>query len=282
MTDLDSRNEDVLLPALPNQVLSDLEALTSALSIPRSVLASDEEIAHAWDDLPRELRAIPQHLVGELGGPLARMCVAVRAGLLDSAISYIWNATVQRLRQRMREFGLPVVSQILQRDFEESHLGDLQDSEIIDFCLKLNLISQEGHFFLHQCRATRNNFSSAHPTMGSLNDREFITFLNRCVRYALTDEAPLVGVDFTDFIGAIKGGRFSSSQCAEWVARLDATHEPQRQLLFGTLHGIYCDPGSPEESRQNALDLCMGYRSKLTTAVKSDLIDLHTDYVARG
>ena len=118
--------------------------------------------------------------------------------------------------------------------------------------------------------------------MGIINDREFITFLNRCIRFALTDDAPLVGIDFTDFIDAIKGGRFTNSQRDEWVARMDATHDPQRQLLFGTLHGIYCDPASPEESRQNALDLCVAYQSKFTTAIKSDLIDLHTDYVARG
>ncbi len=279
MKELHLTTNDVLLPALPAQAFSDLEVLTSALGIPRDVLASDEEIASAWQALPRELKAIPHHLRGEL---LARMCVAVRTGLFDSAINYIWNAAILNIRQRIRDFGLPVVAQLLQRPFEETHLVDLQDSEIIDLCLKLNLISQDGHFFLHQCRDTRNNFSAAHPTMGKINDREIITFLNRCALHALTDEAPLVGVDFTDFMEATKGGRFTESQHDAWVTRLDATHDPQRQLLFGTLHGIYCDPASPEQSRLNALDLCFAFRSKFTTATKSDLIDRHADYVAKG
>ena len=279
MKELDLTTNEVLLPALPEQAFSDLATITSALNIPRDVLASDEEIASAWEALPRELKAIPHHLRGEL---LARMCVAVRTGLFDGAISYIWNDTVLNLRQRIRDFGLPAVSQLLQRSFEESHLVELRDSEIIDFCLKLNLITEDGHFFLHQCRDTRNNFSSAHPTMGKINDHEVITFLNRCARFALTDKAPLVGVDFTEFIGAIKGGRFTESQLEAWVIRLDATHDPQRQLLFGTLHGIYCDPASQEGYRLNALDLCVAYRSKFTTAIRSDLIDRHADYVAKG
>ena len=110
---------------------------------------------------------------------------------------------------------------------------------MIEFCLKLNLITEDGFFFLDQCRDTRNNFSAAHPAIGKINDREFITFLNRCVKYALSDETLLVGIDSNDFISAIQGERFSESQRDEWVTRLDATHDAQRQLLFGTLHGIY-------------------------------------------
>ena len=210
------------------------------------------------------------------------MCVAIRAGLFDGAINYIWNVTVLHLRQRMRDFGLPVVSQILQRQFEESDLIDLQDSDLIDLCLKLNLVTEDGFFFLNQCRETRNNFSAAHPAIGKINDREVIAFVNRCVTHALSDESSLVGVDFTEFIHAIKGDRFAEGQCEAWVSRFDATHDPQRQLLFGTLHGIYCDPASAESARLNSLDLCVAYQAKFTTAITSDLIDRHSDYVAKG
>ena len=279
MSEIGPIDPEVNLPALPDQMFSEIASLTAALGIPRDVLAPDEEIAYAWHDLPRELRAIPHELRGEL---IARMCVAVRAGLFDGAISYIWNATILHLRQRMRNFGLPVVSQILQQGFEESDLVDLQDNETLNLCLKLNLITEDGFFFLDQCRGTRNNFSSAHPVMGKINDREFITFLNRCTRYALSGEAPLVGVDFGEFITAVKGERFTDNQRGAWVNRFDATHDPQRQLLFGTLHGIYCDPASAEESRLNALDLCVIYQPKFTTAIKSDLIDQHSDYLVKG
>ena len=102
------------LPALPNQMLPAIAQLTTALGIPREVLAADTEIEYAWRDLPRELAAIPQELRGEL---VARMCVAVSTGLFDGAINYAWNATILHLRQMVREFGLPIVAQTLQKDF---------------------------------------------------------------------------------------------------------------------------------------------------------------------
>lgn len=271
--------QDIQLPELPQAVLPAIGQLTEVLGIPRDVLASDEEIAYAWKDLPRELRNIPASIRGEL---LARMCVAVSTGLFDSAINYSWNASVLQLREKVKNFGLPVVAQILQKDFEERHLLDFQDSQLLELCVKLNLVSEDGFFFLDQCRNIRNNFSAAHPTIGTLNDREFITFLNRCVKYALADSSSPRGIDIGAFISAVKGARFTDGQCSVWVDRLDATHDAQRELLFGMVHGIYCDPASPEPARLNTLDLCDAYSEKFTAAIRSDLINKHSEYLAKG
>ena len=271
--------ENVNLPALPSTVLPAIAELTAALGIPREVLASQEEIEHAWRDLPRELREIPGDLRGEL---IARMCVAVSTGLFDGAMNYSWNAAILQLRQKIRNFGLAVVAQIKQNDFEEKHLLELQDSRLLDLCLKLNIINEDGFFFLDQCREVRNNFSAAHPTMGTVNDREFTTFLNRCVRYALADSSSPRGVDIGAFISATKGPRFNGHQCQVWVQRLTETHDAQRQMLVNMVHGIYCDPATAEQARLNAIDICSGLRGAFTSTIKSDLINSHSDYVAKG
>jgi len=271
--------EDVNLPALPNTVLPAISELTEALGIPREVLASQEEIEYAWRDLPRELREIPGDLRGEL---IARMCVAVSTGLFDGAMNYIWNAAILQLRQKIRNFGLAVVAQIQQSDFEEKHLLELQDSRLLDLCLKLNIIDEDGFFFLDQCREVRNNFSAAHPTMGTVNDREFTTFLNRCVRYALADSSSPRGVDIGAFISAVKGPRFNNHQCQIWVQRLTETHDAQRQMLVNMVHGIYCDPATAEPARLNAIDICNDLSGAFTSSIKSDLINSHSDYVAKG
>jgi len=268
-----------VLPALPATVLPALTSLTTALGIPRTVLASDEEIEYAWRDLPRELREIPPPLRGEL---IARMCVAVSTGLFDGAMNYIWNAAILQLRTKVRNFGLPIVAQILQSDFEEKHLLELQDSRLLELCLKLNLVNEDGHFFLDQCRDVRNNFSAAHPTLGTVNDREFTTFLNRCVRYALADASSPKGVDIGSFISAIKGPRFNANQNGVWVQRLSETHDAQRQMLVGMVHGIYCDPNTSEPSRLNALDICNALKGNFTAALRSDLINKHSEYAAKG
>ena len=268
-----------VLPALPDSILPGINALAHALGIPRNVLASDEEIQHAWIGLPRELRDIPRQLRGEL---IARMCVAVSTGLFDGAMNYAWNAAILQLRQKVRNFGLSVVAQIIQQDFEEKHLLELQDSRLLELALKLNLVNEDGFFFLDQCRDIRNNFSAAHPTMGSVNDREFITFLNRCIRYALADSSSPRGVDISQFIAAVTGARFSANQLTVWLGRLKETHDAQRQALISMVHGLYCDPNTSEPARLNALDICSGLKGSLTAATRSDLINRHNEYAAKG
>ncbi len=275
--------KESLLPALPTTVLpaieQAIEQLVSSLGIPRDVLASAEEIQYAWLNLPRELRDIPDNLRGEL---IARTCVAVSAGLFDGAMNYIWNAAILHLRDKIRMFGLPVVAQILQRDFEEKHLLELQDSRLLELCLKLNIVDEDGFFFLDQCRDVRNNFSAAHPTLGRVNDREFTTFLNRCVRYALADSSSPQGVDIGAFISAVKGPRFNESQCVIWVQRLTSTHDAQRQMLASMVHGIYCDPNTPEQARLNSIDICTGLIPSFNASIRSELINNHNEYVAQG
>lgn len=278
MTDIVVR-EAIQLPSLPNTVLPALAELTASLGIPRNVLASDEEIEYAWRDLPRELKEIPSNLRGEL---VARMCVAVSSGLFDGAMNYIWNAAILHLRQKIRNFSLAVVAQISQCDFEEKHLLELQDSRLLELCLKLNIIDEDGYFFLDQCRDVRNNFSAAHPTMGKVNDREFTTFLNRCVRYALADSSSPRGVEIGAFISALKGSRFNEQQCLIWTQRLSNTHHAQCQLLVTMVHGIYCDSATSEPARLNCLDICLGLKDTLTNSIKSELINNHTDYAAKG
>lgn len=278
MTDLIVKAK-VKLPALPSTVLPAITALTESLGIPRNVLASEEDIEYAWRNLPRELRDIPEELRGEL---VARMCVAVSTGLFDGAMNYAWNAAILQLRQKIRNFGLPVVAQIKQNDFEEKHLLELQDSRLLDLCLKLNIVDEDGFFFLDQCRDVRNNFSAAHPTMGTVNDKEFTTFLNRCVRYALADSSSPKGVDIGAFISAVKGPRFNDHQCSIWMQRLTETHDAQRQMLVNMVHGVYCDPATAEPTRLNSLDICGGLKEILTSAIKSELINNHSDYTAKG
>jgi hypothetical protein len=271
--------QEPTLPALLTTVLPVLSDLTTSLGIPRTVLASDEEISYAWRDLPRELRDIPIELRGEL---IARMCVAVSTGLFDGAMNYIWNAAILQLRTKVRNFGLPIVAQILQSDFEEKHLLELQDSRLLELCLKLNLVNEDGFFFLDQCRDVRNNFSAAHPTLGTVNDREFTTFLNRCVSYALADASSPKGVDIGSFISAVKNSRFNANQCSTWVQRLRETHDAQRQMLIGMVHGIYCDPNTSEPSRLNSLDICNALKEGLTASLRSDLVNKHSEYAAKG
>ena len=272
-------SEKIALPAINGLTASMLTSLTSALGVPRTVLAADDQIEHAWTNLTRLLERIPPEHRSET---LVRMCVAVATGLFDAAVNYAWNAAVLELRAEVRRFGLAVVPQITGKPFDESALLDLKDADLLQLCLKLNMVSEDGFFLLDQCRDIRNNFSAAHPTMGTLDETEFLSFLNRCAKHALSNERNPRGVDIQGMIAAVKGSRFTASQLDTWTERLSQTFDAQRELLVGTLYGIYCDPSSGEEARVNALWVCERLAPIFIPRTNSDLIDRHQDYLAKG
>jgi hypothetical protein len=270
----------VNLPDILNTSGSLLDGLTSALGVPRNVLADDDQISHAWSQFPRLLARIPPALRDER---IVKTCVATACGLFDAAINYIWNAAVAELREKVRRFGLNVIPQILDdKSFDEASLIDLKDAELLDLCLKLNLITDEDFFFLDQCRATRNSFSAAHPSDGTVDEDELITFLSRCQKHALAANRNPKGVDTKRLLAALKVARFKKDQLEEWKNRVEGTFEAQRELIFVMLHGIYCDPASDEEARVNSLAICKLFKDDFTPKTRSLLVDRHQEYRAKG
>jgi len=270
---------DIELPAIIDNNVPALTQLTTALGIPREILASDEEIRRAWEQLPRLLGQIPPDVLNALH---ARMCIAVSTGLFDASVNYAWNSAILALRDKVRGFGIHIVPQITGYAFDEQKLLDLRDSELLQLCLSLNLISEDAFFFLDQCRDVRNNFSAAHPPMGALDDAEFIVFLTRCIKYALSVTSNPKGVDTQALIQSVKGDPHTPEQTQEWLERIGATHEAQQGLVITMLHGIYCDTTSSQDTRNNALAICEGFHDRLSPTIKSDLINRHSDYLVSG
>ncbi len=279
MSDEIANVDQVVLPKVSEHTAPLLVLLTEALGVDRAMLPSDEEIDHAWSNLPRLLSRIPPELRNE---GLMRMCVAVANGLFDSGINYAWNAAILELRNKVRNFGIYIIPQIIDEDFDENKLLDLQDSRLLNLCLKLNLISEHGYFMLDQCRDIRNNFSNSHPTIGPLDEDEFISFVNRVGRYALNSEQNPQAVNIQELISAVNASSFSDDQHNVWRERIDITYEAQRETIFGMLHGIYCDSSKGEEARLNSLAICKSVVDKFTPSIKSLILNRHQDYQAKG
>lgn len=269
----------VTLPETLNYTLSHIDNMMKSFNLPREVLASDEEIMYAWRDLPREIMRIPPELRDEL---IARMCVATSVGLFDGAINYIWNAVILALRHKVRNFGLSLVAQTQGRKFEENDLNSIMDSELLELCYKLQLLSEDGYFFLNQCRDIRNNFSSAHPSIARIDDRELITFISRCCKYGITEDYSLQGVNVPDFLSAIKGRKLEEEELNILIDKLKETFPAQRQLLVPTLMGIYCDPDSTESTRINALKICVSIKDIIDEKTKSAMIEQYNKYFIKG
>lgn len=274
-----AKQSSPILPDVMDSTLPSIGNILNSFGLPREVIASNEEIAYAWQQLPREISRIPSPL---RDGLIARMCVATSVGLFDGAINYIWNAVILNLRTRAKNFGLGYIAQALNKKFEEDDLNDLMDSELLDLCHKLELLSEEGYFFLNQCRDIRNNFSSAHPSIAQIDDRELINFISRCCKYGISADYTLQGIQIADFVTTIKSGKLTQDAIAAWCEKLENTFPAQRSLLIPMLYGVYCDPDSKEHSRINALSICIDTCHLFDSKIESALIAQHNSYIAKG
>ena len=272
-------NNDNLLPEVIENTLPSIGNILNSFGLPRNIIASNDEIAYAWNELPREITRIPPEL---RDGLIARMCVATSVGLFDGAINYVWNAVVLNLRIRAVRFGLGYISQILNKKFEEDDLKELTDSELLNLCYKLELLSEEGYYFLNQCRDIRNNFSSAHPSIAQIDDRELINFISRCCKHGISSDYTFQGINIADFVDAIKADKFSQDTLETWCELLENTFPAQRALLIPMLHGLYCDPDSKEHTRINALSLCLKVKPLFDSKIESAFINQHNNYVSKG
>ena len=211
---------------------------------------------------------------------MLRLCVAASVGLFDSSVNYIWNSTIIELRRKVAIFGVGVVAQIIGSQFDEAKLNDLKDYDLLKLCWDLNLVSEDAYFMLDQCRAIRNNFSAAHPTMGDIDEYEVINFISRCAKHALSQSESPSGVRIAELMTAIKGAKFTDEQEAFWKNKIAATHFAQKTFLITTLHGIYCDDTVGQNSRQNCLDLveaCVETDQQFV-----DVISNHQKYMGLG
>jgi len=196
--------------------------------------------------------------------------------------NYIWNSAIINLREKVKDFGLNVVAQILQKDFEEKHLLDLQDSQLLEICLQINILDEQGFFFLSQARDTRNNYSAAHPNHGMIDETELLAFTKRCIQYSLANENKYTGINLKDFIHSLKSGSYNELQEDHWVTSLKSTYDSQRAILVQMMHGMYCDENIAETTRNNIIFLCQKIQNIFTSRLKVGLITNHNNYKATG
>lgn len=279
MTDDNQKVHEISKNVSLNPALDHVGGIIENLNLPRNIIASNREIEYAWGELPREIERIPEELRDEL---IVRMCIATSVGLFDGAINYIWNATVIALRKKVVNFGLSLVAQTLDRKFEEIDLLDLRDIELLEICYKLELLSEEGYYFLNQNRDIRNNFSVAHPNIARIDDRELINFISRCCKYGITEDYSLIGINVSDFVSSIKARKLSEEELTYWEEKLKTTFSAQRQLLIPMLMGIYCDSTTNESTRLNCLRLSLDLKDVLDEKTKSIMIERYNKYYVNG
>jgi hypothetical protein len=271
--------KDEILPSIINGSEDIINGLIKLVEVPRELLPPKEKIENVLLQLPVLLSNIREDLRDER---LAKMCIAIGVGLFDSAVNYVWNQTIIEIRKRIITFGLDVVKQLKSKEYTDEDIDNMQDSHLLDIAHELNLIDNEGYYFLNQCRDIRNNFSAAHPSIGEIDNYELVSYINRCIKYSLGRNIVTIGVDIKSLLSTMDTTEYDEDQIKFWHGKISTTHQAQKDVILTMLFGIYCDPSKKTITRSNALTLSIFCKKEITNKTLGDIINQYEEYLGKG
>ncbi|HFK4921839.1 TPA: hypothetical protein ACGX5B_002197 [Listeria monocytogenes] len=257
-----------------------IEEICSMLKVEREILPNSESIEYAVKSLPRELNKIPKKFMDK---DVAKMCVAIAAGLYDDAILRIWNNVIKALRSKINVYGPKMIKAVAGENYTEKNLNEIKDYDLLLLSRQLNLISESGYFYLNQCREIRNNVSIAHPTEMELSENELINFINRCVRYGLKEDYEKKGIDIRLVVDVISSDDTSDEQLDIISEQLAETFISQRELIWKMLYGNATNEETKTNNIRNSLYIAEK-TSKLvdiSDEIEAHFIEKHDDYRIR-
>ncbi|MBF2515896.1 hypothetical protein [Listeria marthii] len=258
-----------------------VDMICSSLSIPRNVLPDSDSIDYALKLLPRELNQIKSKFRDK---EIAKMCVAVSVGLYDDAIVRIWNSVIKEMKRKISHYGVEMIKHVASEKYADNFLENIKDSQLLILARQLNIISEQGFYFLDQCRDIRNNASIAHPTVMEISEIEMINFINRCNTYGLQDDYETKGLAMKTFISLLKDKETTDEQLEILAGQIEDTFTSQQELAWQILYSNSTNEESPTHLRSSSTFVAqiLSETTIISEAIEANLLEKHNGYRIKG
>ena len=209
---------------------------------------------------------------------IAKFVAAVASWLFDAALNYLWNETINDLREKIANYNIKYFFDIL--DISESRRRDLRDSsdldkitddELIRWAKWIELITELGYRELDNIRYMRNWASAAHPNNAELSAMKLLSYLETCLKEVIALETPRVAVQINKLFFDIKNQSIPIETIVPCANSLNELNQKQYTNLVNGLFGIYIDTTSSIEAIEN-INILMPYlKSRISDDLKWEL-----------
>ena len=285
----------------PRELTAETNTFTTYLSqlgLPTdNVIATTDERDLVATNLPAFLQTLSQDQLRE-ARYLSKFVGATAIGLFDAALNYVWNEVVLNLRKKAVIYGIDLffdaaVGGAARAHYkDESDLGGLKDSVLLDTCRKLELVSDIVYRKVDHILTMRNEVAASHPNVESIGGFELLGWLQTCVKDVLKDAPSASAIQIRLIIGNLKTATVVLD--VETVQRFHAEvrnlSPPHVHNLLITLFGMYVQPASDQVLRKNIAQLspsiwqCAEDRVRYWIGVTIDgyRTNLHDDKLKQG
>lgn len=221
------------------------------------VLTSVEQRAVTISNLPAILsRLSPEQRARS--AYISKFVAATAAGLFDAALNYLWDETIAELRARMVGYDLKYFFDVAEpnpdrrkRLRDQSDLEKVTDADLVRAANEMGLVSDIGRIHLEHIRQMRNWASAAHPNQVEVTGLQLASWLETCILQVINLPISTVVAEIRKLLANIKTNAIEQDEARQVAAFFDDMPDEQAEALLMGLFGIYTDPDSDVQTRQN-------------------------------
>ncbi len=209
---------------------------------------------------------------------IAKFVAAVASWLFDAALNYLWDETINDLRQKIANYNIKYFFDILpiseskRRELKDvSDLDRITDDELIRWAKLIELITELGYRELDNIRYMRNWASAAHPNNAELSAMKLLSYLETCLKEVISLETPRVAVQINKLFLDIRNSKIPVETIIACADSLNDLNWKQYTNLVNGLFGIYIDEASSIDAIENINTLMPYLNSKITDDIKWEL-----------
>lgn len=204
------------------------------------------------------------HILGELSvdqlskSPyISKMIMAGAAGLFDAALSYLWDETINQLRDRVADFDVAYFFDLAEADparraalQTRDDLSKINDAALLNAANKIQLINDIAHQQLSHINYMRNHASAAHPNVENLTGLKLADWLQTCIREVIQLETRPVIAEIGRLLHNVRASRLSDTELRNAATFFDKLPREQANNLANGLFGIY----TPDNTDPHVMD----------------------------
>lgn len=209
---------------------------------------------------------------------LSRFVHACADGLFDAALNYLWNATVEVLRQKVIEYDIVYFYDLVYSDAKlrknyknESDITKVSESELLQGIKQMDFINATEYQQLLHINYMRNWSSAAHPTRVILDGPTLISYLNQCFKIVFNMKVSSFSLQISTLLRDIKSRRLDATELnTRRQIMTDLPRDKANGLIQG-FFGIYTDDIVSQDTMENIHELAPTLWTVVDESVKTKI-----------
>lgn len=242
------------LPAAVDTVGIQLDAFLSAMGLPQdNVLVTIEHRRTVFQNINTAVARLNAEQRFS-SAYISKFVAACAMGLFDAALNYLWNETVQNLREKVVKFDIEYFYASLPGTTKyqnESDLEQISDWTLINGCRMTGIITDNGFRHLDYIRNMRNHASAAHPNQLEITGLQIVAWLETCINEVLSQEPSGPVIAIQHLLRSLRAETFETTNVRYIIEGLQSLSGDMAASLLRSVVGLYADPNNDIRIRDN-------------------------------